>query len=197
MTAIVDDLHTPVEFERELIFVGELPADVFVGTHLLGEVEEGEGCADADVETLGEAVHGHFDVAVGVVDGFGSETCEFGAEDEGDGLGDVEVGNHRVVFMGKGGDDFVATLAQLVVSLEYVGVFVVVDPFVGTHRDVGVGGVFVAVFDDVDILHAEAVAAAKHGACVVRLEDVFKYHADVAGAVLDQAVKELAFVVAV
>ena len=86
MAAIVNDLHTPIEFEGELFVVGELPADVFVGTHLLGEAEEGEGGTDADVETLGEAVHGHFDVAVGVVDGFGGEAGEFGAEYEGDGL---------------------------------------------------------------------------------------------------------------
>ena len=99
--------------------------------------------------------------------------------------------------MGKGGDDFVATLTQFVVGLEYVGVLVVVDPFVGTHRDVGVGSVFVAVFDDVDVLDAEAVAAAEDGAGVVGLEDVFEHYADVACAVLDETVEELALVVAV
>ena len=70
VAAVVDDLHGPVEFEGYLFERGELPVDGGVGAHAFGEVEEGEGGADADVEAFGEAVHGDFDVAVGVVDGF-------------------------------------------------------------------------------------------------------------------------------
>jgi hypothetical protein len=78
--------------------------------------------------------------------------------------------------------------------LEYVGVFVEVDPFVGAHGDVGVGCVFVMVLDDVDVLDTEAVAAAQDGTGVVGLEDVFEDDADVACAVEDEFVEELAFV---
>ena len=72
--------------------------------------------------------------------------------------------------------------------------FVEVDPFVGAHGDIGVGCVFVMVLDDVDILDAEAVAAAQDGTGVVGLEDVFEDDADVACAVEDEFVEELAFV---
>ena len=46
----------------------------------------------------------------------GGEACELGAEDEGDGLGDVEVGDESVVGVGGCGDDAVAFVAQAMIG---------------------------------------------------------------------------------
>ena len=131
--AVVDYLHGPVEFEGRLLFVAELPVDITSGAHTFGKAEEREGGADRDVETFGEAVHWYFDVAVGVVDSLLCEAGEFGAENEGYGLRDVEVGDHGVVLVRQGGDDAVASGVQFVVGLQDVGVLVVVYPLVRPH----------------------------------------------------------------
>ena len=68
-----------------------------------------------------------------MADGFRGEACEFGAENEGCGLGDVELCDEGVVFVGECGDNAVDFGAQVVIGLQYGGVFVVVNPFVGAH----------------------------------------------------------------
>ena len=93
LPSVADGLHDPVEFEVELFLSGELPMDGGVGAHPFGETEEGKGGADADVEALGEAVHGDLDVGVGSVDDLLGEAGEFCSEDKGDRLPDVELGD--------------------------------------------------------------------------------------------------------
>ena len=102
---------------------------------------------------------------------------------------DVELGDEGVVFVRESGDDAVALPTELVVGLEYVGVFVEVDLFVGAHGDIGVGSVFVVILNDVNILDTEAVAAAQDGTGVVGLEDVFEDDAYMACAVEDEFVE--------
>ena len=84
---------------------------------------------------------------------------------------------------------------EVTVGGEDVAVLVVVDPLAAAHGNIAGGVEGVAVLDDVNVLHAEAVAAAQYGAGVMRLVDVLQHHGDVAGAVLDEAVEELPFVV--
>ena len=195
--SVADDLQAPVEFEVELFFGAHLPGNGGVAAYALGGAEEAEGSADRDVETLGEAVHRDFDVAVGAVDGFVGEACQFGAEDECHGAAEVEVANHCVVFVRQGGDDAVALVVQVSVGFFYVAVLVVVHPLAAAHGDIAGGVEGIAVLDNVHILNAEAVATAQHGTGVVRLVDVFKHHGDVACAVLHQPVEEAALVVGI
>ena len=98
--------------------------------------------------------------------------------------------------MGEGGDNFVTFGVEVLVALEDVWVLVVVDPFVGAYGDIAGGVEFVVLFDDVDILDAEAVAGAEHGAGVVALEDVFENYGDMTGSVEHEAFDESAAVVA-
>ena len=111
VASVANHLHAPVEFEGDLFFFGQMPGYGGVGTHFFSEVEEREGSTHANIETFGKAVHGNFDISVGVVNGFGCKACEFGAEDEGCGLRDVKVGDEGVVFVWQSGDNAVSFFA--------------------------------------------------------------------------------------
>lgn len=195
MFAIADGLCEPMELEVEEFLGGETGGWGVGVAESFGEVEEREGDRDGDVETFGEAVHGYFDVFVGKVDGLLREPGEFGAEDECQGCGDVEVGDEGVVGVGCGGDDAVAAAAKFVVGGGDVRVGVVVDPFGGANSDVARGVEGIVALDDMDVLDAETVAGAEDGCGVVGLVDVFECHGDVAGAEGGYAVDELAAVV--
>ena len=99
-----------MEFEVDEFLFWELPVELFVGAHAFGEGEEGECDGDGDVEGFGESVHGYFDVGVGHFDGLGRESCEFGAEDEGCFLCDVEFGDDFVALVWEGGYDAVSVV---------------------------------------------------------------------------------------
>ena len=195
--AVAYHLQRPVQFLRQLLVLIHLPIDGVVAAHAFGGAEEAQGSADRDVETLGEAVHGDFNVCVGSVDGFLCQARKFGSEDQCHGLAEVEVANHGVVLVRKRGHDAVAFRVQIVVCRVYVGVLVVVDPFAAAYGHIAGRVELVAVFDDVNILHPEAVAAAQHGTGVVALVYILEHHGNVARAVLHQSVEELAFVLGI
>ena len=141
-------------------------------------------------EALGESVHGYLDVGVGAVDSLLCEASELGAEDESRGLADVEVADHGVVFVGQCSYDAVTLAVEVVVGLLDGVVGVVVDPFGGSYGHIASGIEGIAGFDNMDILHAEAVAGAQYGGGVVGLVDIFEHHGDVAGAQGRETIEE-------
>ena len=172
-----------------------MPIDVRFFTHPLSGAEKAQGCAHRNVERLGEAVHRYLDVGVGQVDGFLCQARQLSAEQQCRGLGQVKVANHCVVLVRQCGDNTVALVVQGVAGLLDGAVFVEVNPFRAAHSHVAGWVEAVVVLHYVHILHAEAVATAKHCACIVRLIDVFQQHGDMSCAVLHKTVEQPAFVV--
>ena len=190
---VFDYLQTPVELEGELLFFGHLPVDIQLA-HTLGDAEQAEGCANANIEALGKSIHGYLDISVCVVDSLLGESGELGAENQACGLGDVELAYHRVVLVRGSGYYLIAFLAKCIVGIEGLLVFVYVHPFVGSHCYFAVGTELVVLLDDVHILDSETIATAQYGACIMTLIDVFNHNAYVACAVLYQRIEQVPFV---
>lgn len=168
---------------------GEL---VLVGRHALidlsAQVAHRDGCAGGDVETLGHAVHRDCHAGVGVVHRPLGESDLLGTEDDGDfSFCDVEVVEADIVARVWGcGDDLVALGVQELVGgrgVEVRRVELVVGQPLKRAACYAVAGVEeVAVFDDGDVLNAEAVARPEDCAGVLAVEDVLEGYRHVASA---------------
>ena len=152
--------------------------------HHIGD-EYGDGVGD--IEAFGEAVHRDFHGAVAAGDGFVGEPCEFGAEPEGGFVFHRQVVEEEAVFGGQRGHELVAGRVELVGApfhiARLIGVVVQREPFVRTHGNRLVNREFILLLHDMDILDAVAFAGAHHRADVLRLEKVFQYDGEMAGAV--------------
>ena len=179
-------LAEPVKVDLGLLVLAEVPLHVGA-VEAFDDVGDEDGHGVGDVETLGEAVHRDLDGTVANGLGFVGKAGEFGAEEEGSFLIDGEIFDEDAVFGGQGGHEGVAGGVQTVGTLPHIAfaTLVVADgqPLVGTHRDGAVRRELVFVLNDVDVLHAIALAGAHHRADVLGLVQVFQHHGEVARSI--------------
>lgn len=105
----------------------------------------------------------------------------FGSEEQGDGAIEREGARGVAVFVRRGRDEPVAACLERFDRGRRAVVALHGEPFRAAERDTVVGTVGVGSFDDMDILDAEAFAAAQAGGGVVRLVDVFEENSEMAG----------------
>ena len=169
------------------LFFGEMPVDIAF-MQALCECEHQQGRGYADVEALGESMHGYLDIHVGMFERIVGEACLFGAEHHCDWLVERQCLGRIIILVRAGGDYFIAFAVQIVESfgcIELIDiVFVQVEPFGAAHHDVWVDVVNPFIFDDMYILHAGKVAASQNSAGIMRLINVFKHYCEVSGAVI-------------
>jgi len=140
-----------------------------------------------DVEAFGESDHGYLNEFIGKVECAGCKSVEFRAKNQGCfAFCQVKILEFTIVLVGRGSHNPVTCQFQGLKCGDSIVWGQVVafegEPFVGAEGHVGADPVFVPVFDDVDILDAEAFAGPEDCAGVMGLKDILEHNGQVTRA---------------
>jgi hypothetical protein len=177
-------LFQPVQEDFIPVSFGELPGNVRTAEPV-GEGLNKDGGGYAYIKAFGKTNHGDHDEIIGQFHGYGGQSGQFRSEDQGGFLIEGQGFRGKSILVRRGGNNPVTLFFQAGQTGNGIVagaiVFKEVEPFRGAKRHVRVDLIFVAVFDDVNVLNAKTIAGTQYRAGVVGLVYVFEGNGDMSG----------------